>query len=155
MSMVSFESDTVWMEGALQLAKKAGDAGEVPIGALVLSPTGRVVGHGYNRTESLKSQDQHAEMEAIRQACATLDDWRLDGCTIYVTLEPCMMCVGCIALSRIERLVYAAASPRYGFCKDDELLYGLYDKQLKNITAGVCKEASENLLKDFFARRRA
>ena len=145
--------DIQYMQQALALAQKAYDLGEVPIGALVVSPTGEILGQGYNQAETKKCQDQHAEINAIRAACANRGDWRLEGCTIYVTLEPCFMCFGCIDLSRIERLVYGAESPLFGYHQARE---GLLDiaKHVKNITSGICKEESEALLKRFFKEKR-
>jgi len=154
------DKDVFYMQKALQCAQKAYDAGEVPIGAVVVDSFGQIIGSGYNQTESYKCQGQHAELCAIRQACAQRNDWRLDGCTIYVTLEPCVMCVGCIVLSRIERLVYAAESPLFGFVTSHkskihhENIYELYAKTIKNITVGICSEEAQLLLKNFFQERR-
>lgn len=152
--MNSLEFDSRYMQQALGLAQKAYDVGEVPIGAIVVSPEGEVLGVGYNQTEAKKCQDQHAEMCAIRSACKSIDNWRLDGCTIYVTLEPCVMCLGCIVLSRFERLVYAADSPAYGYHFGRENMCQLYAQKIKNVTKGVCKDASEQLLKQFFKEQR-
>lgn len=149
------EKDIVFMQNALWLARQAFEQGEVPVGALVVSSQGNVIGQGYNCTEKLGCQDQHAEMIAIRQACKAQGDWRLDGCTIYVTLEPCVMCLGCIALSRIERLVFGADSPHYGYRGQREDICKLYAQTIKNVTMGVCKEEIEQLLKEFFKKQRA
>lgn len=146
--------DVDYMNQSLELAQKAYKMGEVPIGAIVVSPEGKLLGAGYNQTESKKCQDQHAEMCAIRAACEARGDWRLDGCTLYVTLEPCVMCLGCIVLSRVERLVYAADSPTHGYHFGHENMCQLYAKKLKNITSGVCKEEARALLKQFFAEQR-
>ncbi|KKS68394.1 MAG: tRNA-adenosine deaminase [candidate division TM6 bacterium GW2011_GWE2_42_60] len=148
------EKDAVFMQNALQLARRAFEQDEVPVGALVISPGGEILGQGYNRTEELGCQDQHAEMIAIRQACALRGDWRLDDCTLYVTLEPCVMCLGCIALSRIGRLVFGADSPHYGYRGQREDLCRLYAQTIKNVTTGVCKEEVELLLKEFFKKQR-
>lgn len=148
------DKDIVYMQQALMLARKAYDVDEVPIGALIVGPQGEVIGCGFNQTEADQCQDQHAELCAIRQACKYVGDWRLDGCTIYVTLEPCVMCLGAIVLSRIERLVYAADSPLYGFHAPDEAIYQLYAKQIKNITKGVCQAEAQELLQSFFRHRR-
>jgi tRNA(adenine34) deaminase len=146
-------NDTNFMQQALQLAQKAYSLGEVPIGAIVVSPMGEVLGQGFNETETKGCQDQHAEINAIRAACQKKGDWRLDGCTIYVTLEPCLMCFGCIDLSRIERLVYAADSPLFGYHHAREPLLES-SRHVKNITSGICKEESETLLKKFFKDKR-
>ena len=156
------DKDSYYMQQALEFANKAYQAGEVPIGALVVNPQGNIIGYGYNQTEMHQCQDQHAELSAIRQACVALGDWRLEGCTLYVTLEPCIMCIGCIVLSRIERLVYATESPLFGFMTSQkslsgichESVYEVYAKTIKNITVGVCKEESQLLLKKFFQERR-
>lgn len=142
------------MQRSLELAHQAASLGEVPIGALVVSAAGEILGEGFNQTETLQCQDQHAEMCAIREATTKMGDWRLDGCTIYITLEPCVMCLGCIVLSRIERIVYGAESPLFGFHVGHENVYELYAKKVKNITAGVCQEESQALLKQFFKNQR-
>jgi tRNA(adenine34) deaminase len=157
------DKDIYYMQQALHYAQKGYAAGEVPIGSVIVDPLGEIIGTGYNQTESLKCQDQHAELCAIRQASSQRNDWRLDGCTLYVTLEPCVMCVGCIVLSRVERLVYAAESPLYGFMTSQknnperishENIYELYAKSIKNITFGVCGQEAQLLLKKFFQERR-
>ena len=152
--MIDVVKDTQYMQRALALAREAVALGEVPIGALVVSPQGEIIGMGFNQTEINNCQDQHAELNAIRQACHKLGDWRLDGCTLYVTLEPCIMCCGCCALSRIERLVYAAPSPLFGYHLSRESVY-TFSKHIKNVTIDVCREESEALLKQFFQQRRA
>ena len=145
--------DIQYMQQALARAQQAYALGEVPIGAVVVSPTGDILGEGFNQTETKKCQDEHAEMNAIRAACQKTGDWRLDGCTIYVTLEPCFMCFGCIDLSRIERLVYAADSPLFGYHHARESLLEIA-KHVKNVTTGVGKEEAELLLKQFFKEKR-
>ncbi|HBL99020.1 TPA: tRNA-specific adenosine deaminase [Candidatus Dependentiae bacterium] len=153
--MIDFsEKDYKFMRRAIELAQEAYAIGEVPVGALVVSADGIIIGEGFNRTEMLHCQDQHAEMAAIRQAALRNNDWRLDGCTLYVTLEPCVMCIGCIALSRVERLVYGADSPLYGFGGAREDLCRLYAQTIKNVTKGVCGEEIEALMKAFFRERR-
>lgn len=145
--------DIRYMQQALVLAQQANDLGEVPIGAVVVSATGEILGQGFNQTEAKKCQDRHAEINAIRAACSTIGDWRLEGCTIYVTLEPCVMCFGCIDLSRIERLVYGAESPLFGYHQARESFIDI-SKHVKNIAFGVCKDESEALLKRFFQEKR-
>ncbi len=148
------KNDNTYMKKALQLAQQAFDVGEIPIGAVVVSPYGDELGHGFNISERSKCQIDHAEMVAVRSACQKIDDWRLDGCTIYVTLEPCLMCFGALALSRIERIVYGAQSPLFGYHLDNDSRAGLYTRQIKNITPGVLAEESAALLKSFFALKR-
>lgn len=156
--MVVFMNDSnkdfYYMHQALALAEQAYKNNEVPIGAVVVSSDGQILGTGYNQTERAQCQDHHAELCAIRKACKKQDSWRLEGCTLYVTLEPCVMCIGCIVLSRIERLVYAAESPKFGYHFGRENICELYGKQVKNVTVGVCKLESQKLLKNFFQERR-
>lgn len=135
----------------------AGDDTEVPVGAVVLDPAGAVAGAGRNRQEADSDPTAHAEVVAIRQAAAARGNWRLDGCTLVVTLEPCTMCAGAMTAARVDRLVYGAADPKAGFCgtlgnlvQDDRLNHRL------ELTAGVLAEESAALLSGFFAglRRR-
>ena len=142
------------MHEALVLARQAYDTQEVPVGAVVVFPEGEIIGQGYNAVERVRCQMAHAEARAIEMACARMQDWRLERCTLYVTLEPCMMCVSLAALSRIERVVYGAESPLFGYRLDKEGVLQLYTNQIKNITAGVCAEESSRLLQDFFRRKR-
>ena len=102
------------MEVALALARKALAKGEVPIGAIVVDPGGTIIGRGFNSVETRGCQCEHAEVRAIRQACKKIGDWRLEGCSLFVTLEPCLMCFGLIALSRIKNLYFGAHSPLFG-----------------------------------------
>lgn len=148
------KNDKLYMLEAIALANKAAELGEVPIGALVVDSNGDVIGRGFNLVEQQSCQDRHAELCAIREACAKRSDWRLEGCTIYVTLEPCLMCIGCIALSRIERLVYGADSPQFGYRGRREDICALYGGAICNVTSGVCREEVEELMRDFFRQRR-
>lgn len=148
------EYDERFMQEALLLAGQAMEAGEVPVGALIVSPQGEILGRGYNGVEASKSQVEHAEVRAIQMACQKQNDWRLDGCTLYVTLEPCMMCISLVALSRIERVVFGAESPLFGFHLDKEGVLTLYTKRIKNITAGVLADEAAQLLRQFFQKKR-
>ncbi|MHB2021655.1 MAG: tRNA adenosine(34) deaminase TadA [Candidatus Xenobia bacterium] len=103
------------MREALAEAELARAAGEVPVGA-VLVREGRIMSRGHNRRENDHDPTAHAELRVLRQAASRLGSWRLDGCTLYVTLEPCPMCAGALVMSRIERLVFGAADPQYGAC---------------------------------------
>ncbi len=149
-----FDRDVHYMKQAYDLAIKAFDEEEVPVGALIVTSDGQPIGFGYNRTESEKSQYAHAELFAVKSACQALGDWRLEGCTLYVTLAPCMMCYGLAALSRVERLVYGAESPLYGFPVDRADLPGVYTKHMKFFSSGVMKSEIETLLKEFFKKVR-
>jgi tRNA(adenine34) deaminase len=107
--------DVSWMRRALDLANMARDAGEVPVGALVIHDN-RVIAQAYNLRETLHDPSGHAERVALELAGRSRGSWRLDGCTLYVTLEPCAMCAGAIVLSRISRVVYACLDPKAGAC---------------------------------------
>ena len=148
------ETDAYFMQKALRLAEKAYQHDEVPIGAVVVSAEGKVLGRGYNRTEVDYSQSRHAEVCAIERAGKKLLDWRLDGCTLYVTLQPCIMCMSLICLSRVTRLVYGAESPLFGYHLDKEVLPRLYKKHIKGITSGILEEESKVLLERFFKQKR-
>jgi tRNA(adenine34) deaminase len=139
---------------ALAEARRAGDIGEVPIGAVIVRE-GKVIGRGHNRRETEADPLAHAEILAIRQASKVMEGWRLTGCTIYVTLEPCAMCAGALVNSRVERLVYGAPDPKAGWCgtlgnlvQDPRLNHRL------DVTAGVLSEESAALLRGFFSSLR-
>ena len=102
------------MTEALALAREAAAAGEIPVGCVVTDGTGAVIGRGRNRREEGADATAHAEIEAIREACRTLGTWRLDGCTMFVTLEPCVMCAGAIAQSRIDTVIFGAFDDALG-----------------------------------------
>ena len=104
------------MRDALALAQDAALAGDVPVGCVVLDAEGAVIGRGRNRREEMADATAHAEIEAIREACRARGDWRLDGCTLVVTLEPCPMCAGAIINSRLSTVVYGAREPEFGSC---------------------------------------
>src|SRR5437667_11222978 len=103
------------MEEALKLAGRAGEAGEVPVGAVIIHE-GRVIARAHNQVETLRDATAHAEMIAITQAAEALENWRLEGAELYVTLEPCAMCAGAMVLSRLSRIVYGADDPVAGAC---------------------------------------
>ncbi len=149
--------DRIWMLEALAEARRAGDIGEVPIGAVIVRE-GKVIGRGHNRREADADPLAHAEILAIRQASKVMEGWRLTGCTIYVTLEPCAMCAGALVNSRVERLVYGAPDPKAGWCGTLGNL--VQDPRLNHrlaVTAGVLSEESAELLRGFFSslRRRS
>lgn len=143
------------MLASLQEAGLAAELGEVPVGAVVVHK-GVIVGRGYNLRESSNDPTTHAEMIAIRQAAATLGSWRLLDCTLYVTLEPCVMCMGAIILARIPRLVYGCRDPRvgaagsiYDFSRDERFNHRVA------VTEGVLGEQCSAMLSDFFRQLRA
>jgi tRNA(adenine34) deaminase len=146
--------DEGFMGRALELARRAAAEGEVPVGALVVRQ-GEVLGVGYNRREQDSDPLAHAEILAIREAAKAVGDWRLNDCTLYVTLEPCPMCAGALVNSRVSRLVYGAADPKAGFC--GTLGNVVQDPRLNHrleVTAGVCGEECSRVLRDFFAALR-
>ena len=135
---------------ALKEAEKARDLGEVPIGAVVVRD-GVIVGRGHNLTETAKDPTAHAEMQAIRQAAATLGGWRLIGCQMYVTAEPCAMCAGAIVWSRIETLHIGTMDPKAGAC--GSVFNIVQEEKLNhrvNIERGLLQEECSQILKDFF-----
>ncbi len=146
--------DDRFMSEALSLAERAAEDEEVPIGAVVVSPEGIIIGKGYNKTEQLCSQSRHAEVMAIEEAGSDLGDWRLEGCVLYVTVQPCLMCMALICLSRIERLVYGAESPLFGYSLDKEMLPELYKKHIKGITSGILAQEAQKYIENFFKRKR-
>ena len=143
------------MEAALALARAATATGDVPIGALVLSPTGEVIGTGQNVRERDGDPTGHAEVVALRAAAASVGEWRLTGCTLVVTLEPCTMCAGAAVLSRVERIVFAAYDEKAGAV--GSLWDVVRDRRLNHrpeVIAGVLAAESAALLAEFFAGHR-
>ena len=148
------KDDSYWMGIALREAKKAGDRGEVPIGAVVVKD-GAVIGRGYNLRETRQDPSAHAELIAIRKAAAKLQNWRLTGSTLYVTLEPCVMCMGAIILSRIDRVVFGCFDPKAGAAGS---LYDLSnDRRLNHrffLHSGIREGECSSILSDFFCELR-
>ena len=143
-----------WMKIALAEAREAAAIGEVPVGAAVVCDEG-LLARAHNRTRELADPTAHAEALALREAAAKLGDWRLTGCTLYVTLEPCAMCAGAIVLSRIDRLVFAAPDPKAGMCGSLGNL--VQDERLNHsvpIESGVLADEAAELLRDFFREKR-
>ena len=146
--------DETYMREALALASRAAAENEVPVGAVVVKED-QIIGRGYNRVEGLQDPTAHAEVIAIRQAAEHLGGWRLTGCTIYVTKEPCPMCAGTLVMSRVDRLVFGAADDKLGYAVSLNNTVG--DDRLNHIvvvTAGVLREEAAALLQDFFRARR-
>lgn len=143
------------MQIALDEAKAAAARGEVPVGAVVVSPTGEIVARAGNRTLKDKDPTAHAEMLAIRQACAALGTERLIDCDLYVTLEPCPMCAGAISFARIRRLYFGADDPKSGGVEHGARVFSRSTcHHAPEIYGGIDAAASSALLKDFFAARR-
>jgi tRNA(adenine34) deaminase len=140
---------------ALDQAREAFALGEVPVGAVVVAPDGRILSRAFNRRETLRDPTAHAERLALTLAGEALGDWRLDGCTLYVTLEPCPMCAGAVVQARIARVVYAASDPKAGAC--DSLYRLASDPRLNHrasISRGLLAEPCGELLSRFFRERR-
>ena len=147
-------ADERWMEEALALASEAGARGEVPVGAIVVRD-GAIVGRGGNAPIAHDDPTAHAEINALRDAARRLGNYRLPGCELYVTLEPCAMCVGAIIHARVARLVFGAADPKTGACGSVIDLAG--EPRLNHhaaVTGGVAAAECGRLLSDFFAARR-
>ncbi len=146
--------DQFYMEVALAEAKEAGARGEVPVGAVVVCGD-QVVGRGFNRREELQDPLSHAELVAIRQAANHLQSWRLAECELYVTLEPCIMCVGAILQARIQRLVFGCSDAKAGAV---ESLYRLCDDERLNhrlpVSGGILAQSCALLLEKFFSEMR-
>ncbi len=151
--MVDYYNDIPYMQQALTLAEEAAKSGDVPVGAVVVKE-GEIIGMGYNRREADGRALAHAECEAIAQACQTVGSWRLSGCTLYVTLEPCAMCAGAIVNARIDRVVYGAADPKAGCVGSLINLFALDLNHTPKLTVGVLAEQCGRILSDFFAKQR-
>jgi len=149
-------TDDQLLQQALRQATLAYDAGEVPIGCVITDANGKVIGKGHNQVEMLKDPTAHAEILAITAACQSLDNWRLEGCTLYVTLEPCPMCAGAILNSRIAKVVYAAPDQRFGACGTrSEVLQGNALNREIVVQGGQMAEESLGLIRTFFQEMRA
>lgn len=147
-------SDEHFMREALALARQAWDLGEVPVGAIVVHE-GEIIGRGYNRPISSNDPTTHAEVVALRDAAAHLKNYRLPECELYVTLEPCMMCVGAMLHARLKRVVFGAADPKTGACGS---VINLPAQETLNhhseFVGGVLAEECSGMLKAFFRERR-
>ena len=147
-------SDSDFMLRALELAKRAADEGEVPVGALLVA-NGEIIGEGWNRPIATHDPTAHAEILALRAGAAALQNYRLGGSTLYATLEPCAMCLGAVLSARVSRVVFGAWDAKAGACgsvidlpREPRLAHGL------DVFGGVCGEESAALLRQFFERRR-
>ena len=143
-----------YMSLALALAREAADAGDVPVGCVIADRDGQIIGRGRNRREEHGDATAHAEVEAIREACRVLGDWRLEGCTLYVTLEPCPMCTGAIINSRIPSVVFGAREPMMGSCGSVIDLFCERYGHRPAVFPGVRGEECASLLRDFFKEKR-
>jgi len=153
--MIVTPNDDRFMRAAIAEAAAARDDGDVPVGAVVVHD-GRIIGRGHNQRERLNDPTAHAEMIALTAAAAFLQTWRLEKCTLYVTLEPCVMCAGAMVLARLERLVFGATDPKTGACQS---LYNIpADLRLNHrvsMTAAVLEDECAKLLQGFFDQQRA
>lgn len=143
-----------WMAQALTLAQRGAEQGEVPVGALVVRD-GQMIGEGWNKPISSHDPSAHAEIVALRDAAARAQNYRLSGATLFVTIEPCTMCFGCLMHARVERLVYGAREPRAGVCQSQLQLpqAEFYNHRLE-VVGGIMEAEASALLKAFFAARR-
>ena len=142
------------MSLALALAREAYAHGEVPVGAVVVGPDGVILGRGRNRRQETGDATAHAELEAIREACRTLGDWRLESCAIYVTLEPCPMCTGAIINARIPTVVFGAREALSGSCGSVIDLFSERYGHRPAVWPGVLREECAAALRDFFKDKR-
>lgn len=146
---------TSHMQTALAEARAAATRGEVPVGAVIIGPDGQVIARAGNRTRELQDPTAHAEMLAIRAACAALGSERLTGCDLYVTLEPCPMCAQAISAARIARLYYGAADPKSGgVAQGPRIFTHPQCHHAPEVYDGIGADAASALLRDFFAERR-
>lgn len=150
------ETDEHFMRIALDEAKAAGDLGEVPIGAVIVDPAGSILGVASNRTITNSDPTAHAEILALRTAAGKIANYRLTGCTLYTTIEPCVMCAGALVNARIRRVVFGAHDERFGavetkfrLCDSDDLNHQM------NIVSGVLVQECRGLMQEFFRQRRA
>ena len=152
--MENNQTDERLMRFAFEQAKIAEEHGDVPIGAVIIYEN-QIIGKAYNQREQLNDPTAHAEIIALTQAAAFLESWRLHGCTMYVTLEPCPMCAGALVLARVDRLVYGCNDPKAGACGS---LYNIVQDERLNhrleITPGILADECSKLLQVFFQQRR-
>ncbi len=148
-------SDEFYMHRALDQAHQGLAAGEVPVGAVVVDAAGEIVGCGFNAPVARHDPSAHAEIRALRDAGERLGNYRLEGCTLYVTLEPCLMCTGAIIQARLARMVYGAAEPRSGMVESKANLFAQpWHHHRVEVQGGVLAARSSRLMRDFFAARR-
>ena len=145
-------NDLTMMREAVALAEEAARCGEVPVGCVIADADGHIIGRGRNRREELHDATAHAEMEAIREACKAIGDWRLTGCTLYVTLEPCPMCVGAMINARVPRVVFGARESNTGSCGSVIDLFAERYGHHPAVFTGLCEGESRSLLQSFFSK---
>ena len=148
------KKDHFFMRQALTQARKAFACNEVPIGAVIINKEGVVIARAYNQVEAKDTQSAHAELLAINKAGKKIGDWRLNECWLYVTLEPCSMCMNLIYLSRLSGVVFGTNSPLFGYRLDNKQSNRVYKKATVSVVEGVCADESAQLLKRFFNQKR-
>lgn len=152
------KNDAYYMQLALKQAQKAAALGEVPVGAVIVHKNSlgeeTVISRAYNKRETSKNALTHAEIIAINKACKKIGGWRLSGCTLYVTLEPCPMCAGAAINSRISRVVYGASDIRFGACGSAVNLYNVPFNHIPVLEGPIMQEECSKILTDFFRARR-
>ena len=153
-SIFGSQKDAEYMAEALKEAQKAFAENEVPIGAVIVDSQGAIVARAYNCVEREHSQLAHAEVRAIEDICKRVGDWRLNGYWLYVTLEPCAMCMGLIKLCRFDGVVYGASSPLFGFRLDNTDTLSVYKRDTFTMVDGVRSQDAVVLLKKFFQQKR-
>lgn len=146
--------DEEYMSQALERARRAAELGEIPVGAIVVDPEGNIIGEGWNLREQLQSPTAHAEILAIEQAAKHLGSWRLTGCTLYVTLEPCPMCAGAVMNSRLKRLVYGAFDDKNGACASVVNLFEERFTHIPFVRSRILMEQCGEVLTEFFLELR-
>lgn len=146
-------ADELYMTSALALAKEAMERGEIPVGAVIVKD-GEIIARASNTREQRHSALGHAELSAVQQACVLLGDWRLRGCTLYVTLEPCPMCAGALINARIDRVVFGAHDPNAGCCGSVCNLFAMQFNHSPRICTGVLAQECSALLTEFFEKIR-
>lgn len=151
---MTMPKEEFYMWEALTLAREAAAAGEVPVGCVIVQD-GAIIGRGRNRREEKQAVSSHAELEAMAQANAAVGSWRLEGCELYVTLEPCPMCAGAIINSRIRRVVYGAADTKAGCCGSVTDLFAMPFNHHPVVEQGLRAEEAQELLQAFFKDLRA
>jgi tRNA(adenine34) deaminase len=152
---IDFQLHRYWIQRSIELAAKAGKAGEVPVGAIIINPAGEIIGEGENRRERDRDPTAHAEIVAIRAAGADLNNWHLDRCTLYVTLEPCPMCAGAIVAARLGLLVYGADDAKTGSIRT---VLNIPDSAASNhkltVIGGILESDCRQQLQDWFRQKR-
>ena len=153
---VCIMDDQFYMMLAVKEAKKAQAMDEVPVGAVIVDENGKLIGQGFNRPISSHDPTSHAEINAMRMAAETIENYRLTGTSLYVTIEPCIMCMGAIIHARIKKLVFGARDPKWGAVHS---LYEMADDHRLNhqpqVVSGVCEDQTKHLIKSFFRNKRS